>query len=82
MRPYSPGGVLNALAAALKGGNPPTLSTHIRTHFLVHLLWNGNTRRRKAEQRGSAHHGGNDAAANALSTPPGEYDRKVETQRN
>ncbi len=22
------------------------------------------------------------AAANALSTPPGEYDRKVETQRN
>ncbi len=23
-----PGGVLNALAAALKGGNPPTLSTH------------------------------------------------------
>ena len=28
MRPYSPGGVLNALAAALKGGNPPTLSTH------------------------------------------------------
>ena len=28
MRSYSPGGVLNALAAALKGGNPPTLSTH------------------------------------------------------
>ena len=29
--------------------------------------------------------GGSDplrAAANALSTPPGEYDRKVETQRN
>ena len=24
----TPGGVLNALAAALKGGNPPTLSTH------------------------------------------------------
>jgi len=22
------------------------------------------------------------AAANAISTPPGEYDRKVETQRN
>ena len=28
MRSYSPGGVLNALTAALKGGNPPTLSTH------------------------------------------------------
>ena len=28
LRSYSPGGVLNALAAALKGGNPPTLSTH------------------------------------------------------
>ena len=28
MRSYSPGGVLNALAAALKGGNPPTLSIH------------------------------------------------------
>ncbi len=28
MRPYSPGGMLNALAAALKGGNPPTLSIH------------------------------------------------------
>ncbi len=27
-RPYSPGGVLNALAAALRGGNPLTLSTH------------------------------------------------------
>src|SRR5699024_11407577 len=25
---YSPGGVLNALAAALRGGNPLTLSTH------------------------------------------------------
>ena len=28
LRPYSPGGVLNALAAALRGGNPLTLSTH------------------------------------------------------
>ena len=28
LRSYSPGGVLNAFAAALKGGNPPTLSTH------------------------------------------------------
>ena len=28
MRSYSPGGVLNALAAALRGGNPLTLSTH------------------------------------------------------
>src|SRR3954468_16483726 len=28
LRPYSPGGVLNAFAAALKGGNPLTLSTH------------------------------------------------------
>src|SRR5699024_11339526 len=27
-RSYSPGGVLNALAAALRGGNPLTLSTH------------------------------------------------------
>ena len=26
--PYSPGGVLNALTSALKGGNPLTLSTH------------------------------------------------------
>src|SRR5699024_12416470 len=25
---YSPGGVLNAVAAALRGGNPLTLSTH------------------------------------------------------
>ena len=29
----------------------------VRAHFLVHLLRHGNTRRRKAEQRGSAHHG-------------------------
>ncbi len=28
LRPYSPGGVLNALTSALKGGNPLTLSTH------------------------------------------------------
>src|SRR5699024_9302978 len=28
LRSYSPGGVLNALTPALKGGNPPTLSTH------------------------------------------------------
>src|SRR5699024_12305564 len=28
LRSYSPGGVLNALAAALRGGNPLTLSTH------------------------------------------------------
>ncbi len=28
MRPYSPGGVLNALAAALEGSIPPTPSTH------------------------------------------------------
>ena len=28
MRPYSPGGVLNALAASLKGYRPPTTSTH------------------------------------------------------
>src|SRR3954468_17641178 len=28
LRPYSPGGVLNAFTAALKGGNPLTLSTH------------------------------------------------------
>ena len=28
MRSYSPGGVLNALAAALRGGNLPTRSTH------------------------------------------------------
>src|SRR5699024_12477412 len=28
LRPYSPGGVLNALTAALRGGNPSTPSTH------------------------------------------------------
>src|SRR5699024_11763868 len=28
LRPYSPGGVLNALTAALRGGNPLTPSTH------------------------------------------------------
>ena len=28
MRPYSPGGVLNALATAQKGSIPPTPSTH------------------------------------------------------
>ena len=28
MRPYSPGGILNALAAAPKGSKPPTPSTH------------------------------------------------------
>src|SRR5699024_12674608 len=28
LRPYSPGGVLNALPAALRGGNPLTPSTH------------------------------------------------------
>ncbi len=28
MRPYSPGGVLNALASALEGSIPPTPSTH------------------------------------------------------
>ena len=28
LAPYSPGGVLNALTSALKGGNPLTLSTH------------------------------------------------------
>src|SRR5699024_11385534 len=28
LRPYSPGGVLNALTPALRGGNPLTPSTH------------------------------------------------------
>ena len=39
MRSYSPGGVLNAFAAALKGGNPPTLSIHrLRCGLPGHLI--------------------------------------------
>ena len=38
LRSYSPGGVLNALAAALRGGNLPTLSTHRLRHGLPGYL--------------------------------------------
>ena len=38
MRPYSPGGVLNALASALKGSTPPTPSTHRLRHGLPGYL--------------------------------------------
>ena len=36
----------------------------------------------KALTKTDFHFPGLSAAANALSTPPGEYDRKVENQRN
>ena len=35
---YSPGGVLNALTSALKGGNPLTLSTHRLRRGLGYLI--------------------------------------------
>src|SRR5699024_487384 len=38
LRPYSPGGVLNALTAAPRGGNPLTPSTHRLRHGLPGYL--------------------------------------------